>query len=293
MKKKTKTAVCLLIFALLSGSLLPPVCTSAASRKEEVREFANLVVFVQFEPLTAKNFVKDKGEEIFKLWEDPGYGTSLSSYLTEISYGQFQVHNIFPQYDGVSFTPYVVPPESASDEYSLVDYVIDQIQTSETLDYDGDGTVDNLVIVADKPFSDDRGSPFYSHKANYDGSGTIGGKEVFSYNMLNGYSVFEDSISREGVICHEFLHSIGFPDLYRDSRDLGSYGKLFHISSVPTCLPAPVCCRMDANRYHYRICKGIDFGYPDECRRNSCIYSEIPSFLQRIFCSGIQEKAGL
>ncbi|SHF17913.1 bacterial Ig-like domain-containing protein [Lactonifactor longoviformis] len=217
MKKKTKTAVCLLILTLLSGSLLSPVCTSAASRKEEVREFANLVVFVQFEPLTEKNFVKDKAEEIFKLWEDPGYGTSLSSYLTEISYGKFQVHNIFPQYDGGSFTPYVIPPESSSDEYSLVDYVINQIQTSEALDYDGDGTVDNLVIVADKPFSDDRGNPFYSHKANYDGSGTIGGKEVFSYNMLNGYSVFEDSISREGVICHEFLHSIGFPDLYRDS----------------------------------------------------------------------------
>jgi M6 family metalloprotease-like protein len=215
-KKMKKIIAFMLVLIMLSG-VVPAKLTAASAFERKTREYANVVVFVQFEPLSEKNFVEDKAAEIFKLWDDISYGTSLSSYLNTISYGRFQVHNIFPKYDGDSFTPYVIPAASAGDEYSLVDYVIHQIQTSENLDYDGDGVVDNLVIVSDKPYTDDRGDPFYSHKANYDGSSTIGGNAVFTYNMLNGYTVFDDILSQEGVICHEFLHSLGFPDLYRNS----------------------------------------------------------------------------
>ena len=43
---------------------------------------------------------------------------------------------------------------------------------------------------------------------------------IGTYNMLNTYSIIGTNFSSEsGVIVHEFLHSLGYPDLYRSGSD--------------------------------------------------------------------------
>ena len=223
-KMKRFLAVFLAVSLLISA--LPGFYSEAAAVPAGVQEFANVVVFVQFVPLTEKNFVQGKENQIMEMWNGTSESGSLAGYLNAISYGRFKVHNIFPQYDqvGNSITPYVVADTPGDNDVTVIQAVIKKLNESgglgnSQLDYNGDGTIDNLVVVVDKPYVADRESSYYSHKADYPGTEKIQGKHVGTYNILNGYGVFDDVISRQGVISHEFLHSIGYPDLYRNGGD--------------------------------------------------------------------------
>ena len=68
-------------------------------------------------------------------------------------------------------------------------------------------------------------STFVSHKSDYFDDDVWSSKMIGTYNMLNTYSIMGTNFSSEsGVIVHEFLHSLGYPDLYRSSgNDLPVY----------------------------------------------------------------------
>ena len=72
--------------------------------------------------------------------------------------------------------------------------------------------IDNFSIIL-KGGSDevDSNTTLVSHKSDYGENDKWSNKKLGTYNMLNTYSI---SNSKAGVIAHEFLHSLGYPDLY-------------------------------------------------------------------------------
>lgn len=48
----------------------------------------------------------------------------------------------------------------------------------------------------------------------YQGNASIGGKQIGNYTVIPEYDAYKSSIKKSGVIIHEFLHTLGCPDLY-------------------------------------------------------------------------------
>lgn len=99
---------------------------------------------------------------------------SVKGYLNKVSYGKFNLINIFPQYDGKQLVPIELPCTAEDAEKSNVDYtIINTIISSisginDNLDYDSDGYIDNFSIIL-KGGSDevDSNTTLVSHKSDY------------------------------------------------------------------------------------------------------------------------------
>lgn len=199
---------------------------------KESEAFANLVVFVQLDGNPEKNFMETPTtgynnpsytQLAEKYWLNADYSKSLTSYLKKISYGQFQVTSYLPQFDGKTITP--VMGNGTSDD-SLISAVAkgNYRLSGADLDQNHDGYIDNLTIIVQGDNIGDRDSDLYSHKSDYPGEKYIAGKRIYTYNVINSYAAFEHQ--KESVVFHEFLHSIGFPDLYSydgETEPVGSW----------------------------------------------------------------------
>ena len=156
-------------------------------------------------------------------------GRSAVNYLSTISGGRFTLCNLFPQWkeESRTVTALELPFSKAQAEqenidYNIVKYVAEQLSLPQgsVVDYDGDGLADNLTIILQGGVSYNYSSAMpslYPHQNNYPGNSSIGGKRVSSYNILNTDRLRSDE---SGVICHEFLHTLGYPDLYTKDGSL-------------------------------------------------------------------------
>jgi M6 family metalloprotease-like protein len=178
----------------------------------------------------------DNEEETFEFFNgDNGYERGLKPYLSNISYGQFEVQNIFPQYSNEKIVAFKANNNRAYYENN-VDALINElvndlnsnnsISSSQTLDYDNDGCIDNFTMV----IADAETASESSYKANYAGNISINGKAVSSYNLLREGSVY-DYLKESGVIIHEFLHTLGYPDLYRTGVPIGRWDIMSNVIS--------------------------------------------------------------
>ena len=219
---------------MLAGSLASfPVKVSAA----EPKKMANVVVFVDFADTdhtghedyqytgTKKGhcFAKDLAYTRRIFDGDGGATMALKPYISAISYGQLEVENIFPQMQGERLevytlshnADYYLKDQSAGDT-QIISEVIQKLRPNEALlndaDQDHDGCIDNLTIVAasEKDIANDR---FYGRKSSYGGSETLSGHLVRTYNLIPESGVYLKE--NPGVMVHEFLHTVGYPDLYR------------------------------------------------------------------------------
>ena len=236
-----------IITYILVAELIVTQCAhgpfSSITTHAATTSMANVVIFVDFQDT---DHSKHNGSSIGECFlENPQttmdlfngsdtVNTGMAKYLDTISYGQFQQINIFPQYDkqtGTISTFTAANNASAykgTDSSALVSEMIAMLEKSglltEDADLNDDGLIDNLTLVAAYTATDeDENDVFISHKSYYGGEDTVGGLRVGNYNLVTesgGYLGLQES----AVFIHEFLHTLGYPDLYKvgDTNNSGS-----------------------------------------------------------------------
>ena len=237
-KRCIATLLTLVLCMAPAGGLLLP----ARAAEQPPRDFANLVLFAYFSDEPNKDYFnqpsaqpgKSRAQALMELY-DGQQGRSFRQYMNTISGGRFQVHNLFPQWDGQTLTACELPftrqqAQTGSIDASILTALVQQLPAldGQLLDYDGDGAIDNLSLVLLGEAENTAGSPpsLYPHQNILPAGLSFSGKEVASYNMLNTDRLLDSTLADgSGVICHEFLHTLGYPDLYpRDaSVPVGSW----------------------------------------------------------------------
>jgi M6 family metalloprotease-like protein len=222
-----------LVLSLFSTGMTAVQAQTSAS---QTSNFANLVLFVQFSD-TEGNFMDSKQstyaqktytEAAVHDYLDTSYAKSLVSYMDTISYGQFHVNTYMPQLneDSSKITPIVLSGTQSSYDSNSGIYLAEKEAmdaakknwdlTSLNLDQNNDGSVDNVTFIFAGTESA-RGGTFYAHKNDFGPDYTLAnGKDVGCINVLMAKTVFGTDFSSTGEIAHEFLHSLGYPDLYHE-----------------------------------------------------------------------------
>ncbi len=175
-----------------------------------------------------------------------GQDDSFAKYIQTISDGKMAIVNYFPQEaaDGLSINTYTLHKAKSGngDSIDVVAEVVAAVNSGAlplpaglNLNRLDQRYVDNLILViqGDGGGSIEEEPVLYPHRAVYYPVNTLQGYTcgVFNYNMINS-GVLLDSTQRQGVLSHEFLHSMGLPDLYRYSGNGSPVGIWDHMSSV-------------------------------------------------------------
>ncbi len=231
MKTVRSFAGVLLSFILIIASVAFPT----AAQTGGAETMANLIVFVKF-PEDTTTEISDNAQKIMMYYNDTSkmyVGSSIDfsfkKYISEISRGKLNVNNIFPQLDGDTITPFTLSAShDNSNDNSIIQEIIGAFNSgkikmpSDRLDNKYSGVVDNLTVIIQGRCPS--GSDFmWPHKSVTDVSTKINNKYQFgNYNFIDSYSVTGTVAACQGVITHEFLHSVGLPDLYRRSGTDGT-----------------------------------------------------------------------
>lgn len=160
---------------------------------------------------------------------------SLEKYISTISDEQVKVNNYFPQVVNGQFIPITITGTAqqypnASDGELFVGAVINAVNQAglslpSKLDSRyNNGYIDNLTIIVQVD-KDKMTGAFGSRKADWGDSNTLlGGQwKVGAYNVLPTNMLGVGTLTDSGysLASHEFLHTLGAPDLYRTSGETG------------------------------------------------------------------------
>lgn len=219
----------LITFVLFICSLLlwKPLHTEAAEQT-----VANLVLMVNFQNDATNVFTA--GYQCVEEMYNTSDANGVRSYISAISDGKVDVQNFFPQDHQGSFHAITLSGSAEayaqSDDTGFIEAVINEmnrmIESGELGEIQGDsldtwekagqtldGCIDNVTFLVQ---SDGNGT-FYPHAAGYGGSRELYGKKVAQYNIIPTakLSLSASYCLGYAVVSHEFLHSLGAPDLYR------------------------------------------------------------------------------
>lgn len=192
----------------------------------------NLVIYIRFSDETEFG----QSNSIYDGWFNSGT-SSLKTYFQEASYSQLTVNTSFypapvsgnvvswqDSHPRSYFQPYNASTnpggydgddQRRSREFTLLQNAVagvaSQIPSSLTIDSDGDGRVDNVVFIV-KGAAGAWSSLLWPHRWSlYDRYVYINGKRVYDFNFQLQTFLSSRGV---GVICHEFFHTLGAPDLY-------------------------------------------------------------------------------
>lgn len=212
-----KLVSCTMVQALMLSSMaIIPVMA-----ENSTEQLYNIVLFAQFDSLTESNFMQERTDDIISMCNETDTFHSLSGYIDAISYGQTNVTSYFPQMQNNIITPYVMTSDLNNYKTSaqIAMEIIENVTVPDNIRMDGnnDGIIDNIIVVVDGK-ADDMTSPLWARAFSLNGM-KLNGYDVNRVNIQNSKQLFDNQITgREGVLCHEFLHSLGYPDLYRNKR---------------------------------------------------------------------------
>lgn len=250
-------ALAVVLAVSLPLPFLPAGRTEAAGTTQNV---ANLVIFVKYgndnkDIFNATSGTASNWKQIKQMYEDGiGYGNndSFRSFISAVTEDRINVTNFFPQErSGKTGVDTLKMTINSGSEGTLVKEVIDafnrnqiQIDTdANKLDNLQSGVIDNLTIIVQGKITGGKESAFHS---TYAGEGRIHGLCVGDYNIIPSSDlVWENpaevhALSEQGVIAHEFLHTLGLPDLYRQSGDGQPVGIWDIMASVSCFLQYPL-----------------------------------------------------
>ena len=226
--KKGLLSIAFFVCGLL---LWKPVQAEAATQVD------NLVLMVNF---------SDDGENTFQtnfsryqeMYTGPASepNRSVSKYISTISDGQVTVNTYFPQVVNNVFQPITIQGSAsaypdASDGARFVQQVIAAAQNTSGLSFPlkldsmhGNGYIDNLTIIV-LVDGDKTSGAFGSRKADWgDNQTLLYGWHVGAYNVLPTSMLRLGTTYDQGyaLASHEFLHTLGAPDLYRTAGEAGN-----------------------------------------------------------------------
>ena len=208
---------------------------------------SNLVVFVNFADTVLEQGTTSHAHSstsLGKCFEDADYTFELfdgenssgeitnqramKQYLNTVSYGELRLDNVFPQYDETNHK--IIPLTLSENAQSYVDNDSKMIAEiiallnaeyeneydNAKLDYVEAGVIDNLMIVV--ACDDDLYNRLFSgHKSTYAGNDVL---SIHSSDYLvRDYTLVTEGgaylgINSSGLLIHEFMHTLGYPDLY-------------------------------------------------------------------------------
>ena len=153
---RKKLIVSCILISLLAGIF--DIRTDAKASDIQKRDFANVVLFAHFSGSKASEdaayFAKKENRDKIIKYYNGEHGRSMKNYLKTVSYGKFEIHNIFPQDNGTSIKSCQLSmTEKEAQEKNVDSLIIEQVLakvpgiSSKLVDYDNDGYIDNLTVV--------------------------------------------------------------------------------------------------------------------------------------------------
>ncbi len=199
----------------------------------DVQEMTNLIVCVRFSENADENVFADTADDMIAMYNDTSgmmtgitEDVSFNAYIKAISRGKLSVQNVFPQYKDGTIVPFTLSGTlESSDDSSVLQEVISAFNSGAIplpsgIKYDNiySGTIDNLTVILQGRSGLTNDSIMWPHKSVSAVMTKIKNRlYVGDYNFINSHSVVR--LQSQGTIAHEFLHTVGFPDLYRSSGE--------------------------------------------------------------------------
>ncbi len=235
-----KVQKCRMLAALLCAALfitVMPLNAFAVEAPKTGGTHANLVLFAYFADETETDWFNKTSETVdaggmtnvqrYINYYNGSQNRSFSTYMSKISGGAYMVTNIFPQYD--ESTGKVTPLQLSVTEtdarakdcdaqiISELEKSINLSQWASQLDLDGDAVIDNISVVLQGEDGSTAGTTLRSHKFTTHAISSWSGTNLsaYTFNMLNTKAL---DGKRAGLIAHEYLHSLNYPDLYRKTQ---------------------------------------------------------------------------
>ena len=182
---------------------------------------------------------------IDNLFNEEGYGHpgysgsgSFKDFYLEISYGQFTpIATVSQWFTAPNNHNYYADSENNSSQRTrqLVRAIVDSAEAAgmdwAQFDNDGDGSVEGLTIVHAGPGAEQGDlSNIWSHRWNL-GNLAVQYDGVLISDYCINPEIQSGNVTAIGVICHEFGHILGLPDLYDTDYSSSGAGKLALMAS--------------------------------------------------------------
>ncbi|MBT3251593.1 MAG: M6 family metalloprotease domain-containing protein [Candidatus Marinimicrobia bacterium] len=201
-------------------------------------EFIVPLLLIEYPDLNAtyelQNFDMLMNEIGFVSSQGPTGG--FRDFYLEISYGEFDPLSIVNGWY-MAENGFMTYGNDSPNSYNYVKQMIgDAIDDAEAqgldwsqFDNDGDGNVDALNIIHAGPGAEEgNGNYIWSHKWNLGGQARFyDGVWIDAYTINPEIQGSGQNMVHRGVICHEFGHALGLPDLYDtdySSSGIGTWG---------------------------------------------------------------------